>query len=164
MKKCPMCAEEIQDEAKKCKHCGELLNGIGNSSGTNALNQEEKIIWQGHPSHCFYFFKYVLGVILIPFFIGIIILLYCIIDRKCKHFKLTSKRVSSRTGILSRSVKEVFINDVRSVNLHQNLLERIFRLGSINIGTAGTSGIEVSFFGIPNAQEVKEEIQKLRNL
>ena len=37
MKSCPFCAEEIQDMAIKCKHCGEFLDGSQPSRSTEEM-------------------------------------------------------------------------------------------------------------------------------
>jgi len=49
-KKCPFCAEEILSEAKKCKHCGEIIDET-NRKTTAIFNKYEEWLKQNYPAY-----------------------------------------------------------------------------------------------------------------
>ncbi|HPC18618.1 MAG TPA: PH domain-containing protein [Kiritimatiellia bacterium] len=163
---CPYCSEEIQLTAVKCKHCGEFLDGRS-PQVTSTLKQSqqwENDIWKGTPSYLYYLGHFIFGVILILFFgLGLLFIIYALLDRNTKQYTITSKRVMAKTGIISRHIGEVGIKDIRSINVNQGILERIFGVGTVEIASAGTAGVEVKFVGVSNPVHIRDLIRQQKD-
>ena len=167
MPKCEQCGIERADISTPCSVCGRKPAQAQPaqqpaSSPQRVARSDEKTLWEGHPSGLCYIGHWILGVLLfIP--IGLIFIIYAVLDRKTRVFTLTTRKVMMQSGIISRKTSEVSMRDIRSINMSQGILERLFGLGTVQIGSAGTAGIEVEFKGIRNPSQVRDQIRKTKD-
>ncbi len=75
-------------------------------------------------------------------------------------FVITTRRVVTRSGILTRTGRDVPLNRINDVTFSENLLERILRCGTLTVESAGERG-QVVLSDVPRVAEVQHQLYEL---
>jgi uncharacterized membrane protein YdbT with pleckstrin-like domain len=125
----------------------------------------DTVIYEAHPAmfraHPFWF---ILSVLLIAAFgIGIVILVYWYILTRATALTVTDSDILYERGILSKDRTSVSLRHVRSVNVMQSFVNRIFGVGTIQISTAGDEP-EFTIADMPDPHVIREAIAKAQEM
>lgn len=116
---------------------------------------EEELLLEARPSWWNFFWHFVFFFLIIP-------PIMALWKRWALVLRVYEDRVSLEKGVLSKNFTELFIKDIRTINIKQGIVQRIFRVGDVMIATAGTSGYEHFAYGLPGPRRIKALIIEQR--
>lgn len=79
---------------------------------------------------------------------------------RTNNFVLTNRRIVTRTGVFSRSGRDVPLHRINDVSFTHSLIERMLRCGTLVVESAGERG-QLTFSDVPQVEEVQREVYRL---
>lgn len=98
--------------------------------------------------------KFILMVLLIPLVIGIVWGLAWYIKTRCTKLVVLDDRVQLKRGVFSTERFEVELASIRTVQIDQTFVDRIFNCGILKIYTAGDKP-ELMVGGMPDPERLR---------
>jgi uncharacterized membrane protein YdbT with pleckstrin-like domain len=78
-------------------------------------------------------------------------------------YVLTTDRVITRSGVLSRAGRDIPLSRVNDVSFSHNLFERLLRCGTLTVESAGERG-QLVLRDVPRVEDVQRELYRLVEL
>jgi uncharacterized membrane protein YdbT with pleckstrin-like domain len=94
--------------------------------------------------------------------LGFVIFFIWLLKNKSIKLTVTTKRTTLRHGLISKHTTEVWHRDIRNLQVHQGIIQRLLGVGTIAISSAGQSDIEIEFSGLKDPAGVKATIDNYR--
>jgi uncharacterized membrane protein YdbT with pleckstrin-like domain len=82
------------------------------------------------------------------------------VRRIATKYLITSQRLRISRGILRKKVQETRLERVQNVNYEQGLVDRVFRVGTVDFDTAGTDDSEFRFEWVNNPEGVVRAVDR----
>ena len=109
------------------------------------------------PGNTFAIYTAVIVFLVIPVFVG-----YWWLEVIATTLTVTTKRTQLRHGIFSKSTTEVQHDDVRNLQVRQNVIQRLLKIGDIAISSSGQDDLEIFAEGIPHPNEIADLVRKMQ--
>lgn len=81
------------------------------------------------------------------------------IDMIATTLVITTRRSTLRKGIFEKNTNEVQHDDVRNIQVEQNVLDRMLGVGTLKISSSGQDGLEIVVNGILHPGQVAQTIR-----
>jgi len=125
-----------------------------------SLDPEEEVVWTGKPHSMSLVPALVVGVPLSLVLVGIPIIAGAYLSRENTEYVITTEALYVKRGIVSRDVKRVGFEKVQDTSYAQGLFGTQFGYGSVDISTAGGSGVELSFDSVADPKRIQELVNE----
>ena len=97
----------------------------------------------------------IIGIVVVA--IGVLALLFPLIDYATSEFGVTNKRVIIKVGFLRRRTLELLLRHVEAISVDQTVSGRLLNFGSVTL--TGTGGVREAFDNISKPLEFRRQIQ-----
>lgn len=101
-------------------------------------------------------------------FIGLAIAMmsigYAMIGYYSRRYLLGPNTIESNIGLVARRTVRIEYIHIRSVDVEQGILDRMMDIGRVDLSTANTAGLEVTFEGVKAPMAIQEEIYRRKRL
>jgi len=130
-----------------------------------SLDPGEEIVWTGRPAFETLYGTILSGLLLTVVLIGVLILLgvpFAYLRIQNTDYVVTTESLYVKSGVFSTNIETVDLDRIQNTEYNRSFWGKQFDYGSISISTAGSSGAEISFDGIPDAPAVRDRITELQ--
>lgn len=126
---------------------------------------EESFVWSGTPSQVTNMAAFILwGLLALTLFlapVSVVVVLWKYLVVKNTKYELTSQRLKTHSGVLSKKTDEIELYRVKDTRFDQPFFLRIFGLGNVLLFSTDVSTPLVQINAVPNAHALREQIRNL---
>ncbi|WP_323171351.1 PH domain-containing protein [Natrialba sp. PRR66] len=120
------------------------------------IDDDEELVWESGPDRRTLLPVVLIGIPLSIVLIGLVIIAAEYLRVTNTQYVVTNRALYRKTGILSRDVKRIEHEKVQDSSYSQSALGTRLGYGTVEISTAGGSGVEMSFKSVPDPTGVQQ--------